>query len=1460
MGNALDNIIKTLLALILVSIIVVIVMYAMGFKRPFLNTTNNSNSNKNGNTSNVVKKAVLSSEDKVALAQKLIDESDQHADQAVALMEKIQPEMLYEDHMKYTRDATESINLAMDKLAEASRLLEVSIDPLESLHLNVVERLSAAPNINTLIDSLKQKILILDEKVRKVKSMVYAEKNRIDLISSIKQSVEQDGLSQAKGVYEQMVILYDEISQLSRESNISTTSLRNAKNSGDLINLEDIGQKIQEQYQTALTKYNHLRELYTQILALMTNTDDPLRQKAEDLMQGTTQMLLNMGFHPEEFKLSNVTAVATFKGANLERAIGLYNEFESLSLNLEANSNTAWTTTNLAKMVVIHTDSTNLYNKMAMHVKDLKGLASSDSNIQQLYEKASAQLESDHILLYRIGEYLTDLEKAINAEQDLNLTVSINIVNSAIDKLRKIDGDLSQMQRDGDILLAQTTSYLKNSNATTKIDSVLIQAEALNTRASVAANLTQSILEETELSIKLNRDSLALKPALNNFNALTSSINKRIDSIMSILPSVKNFEQEALKNQKAQMILNIISASSMVSDIDLLIESNLTSAQEAYQAAQEAIFESNIDLIKAKRQVVINLIDSSQQMYERMLVSIGQLDEYKTIELDLSDSEEMKISNLLSEYPGVKSRAYTNLTSIINIKIGPNGLDDMIQNMALARFETLRNNATLKLRDVDQQIDLLSNILTKITQNRRNSNAMRNAMNTNSLRSLDQKVDDMLNSSIRSQQYIEVWVSEIADMLENETEPELVNLKNLSSVKLVDSALLLNNIRTLREEINGIYDQTQATKKAYVLNQAQLKLNEIQYTYQRLVSIKTKSDQARLDADLALSKLDLPKMRQLEIDQTQRHTDSLSEKTNLYGEYETLRLYTISHPYLELGEMLVSGQSMYDNVSPMVLDILRVKEYISTQMTEVKDAYVNQSITDVNQQINLIEFTFNKMISLHGQSELILSNVVAVIQSSDMESSLVYVDKQIGPSNLIVNESQKVLNDLSNMRTQLDGLKLYAESTTGGSIDEIDSLVRKQLLKIPAAESLNTTIYKNYLAILQYKDELTKKLQTMQYAISDAQNQHILLQNNNSEMLKTYADLQLLHDELLGVYNMPSANWEHIINTSPRADALNSKSSVYLENGEQIHTLIYHILDEYNNISVDAILAKSDAVINNIRITWYRIDQLMKDINRWREDALIVKNMQTILNSQLPKVSIVLQSAPMGEQIKMQAMSYYSTYEWDKIDDEINTLNNYIERNQVLIGDVNVIHATLLGMSNKSVPAESIIQKSTDNLSQMNMVQNNLDYDLREIMDRTVAAQKMANQEVNYAQVILDNSARVNTLMNSALNDVYSLNDVIQKATTAGRAKNQTAVSQYYNQSINLMNTMVQKKNDLGSVVEDSRTIMNQYIRDVPVNIQSAYDSLENDAQSMDSIIVSAQQMQTKWKQIYTSAGMTYPF
>lgn len=1464
MGDTLDTVIKLLVAFILVSIFVMIVMQVMGYKPAFLNSNKSVLGVANASTEGEViyeKPQITnasSPEDKVAYAQTLITKSEHYADLAMEAIEKMQLEGVYEDQVKLMEDAEAYIGLAIDKLAEATRLLEIAPQTNSVISNSSIERLNASFNTSNLIESLKLKIIDLGEKVRKINDAVKVKKVKLDEITKVIKGIADNTSIQVGYIYySQMEPIHNNIVRLSNELIGYSGSILTAKNSGNLMTLDDIRKKMTVAYDAILIDYQNLTILETDILQFKTTLE--LRNKLIDLMNDARKRMEVAGFTLDELKLSNATALAISKGSIMEQATGLYNEIGNLSLKLENNYGEAIATSDLASMIVLHADSDNLVQKMTRLLADMHKLIVYNSQVQIMYDKVKDQLEYDTSLLYKLSQLRTDIEKAISLKQNVQLQTSINVVNDAILKLRNTNDDLMQMQKDGDVLLSQTAGFLKNSNSNVKIDSILIQADALNTRAQIAVQSSKSLQSKVIDLIVSEANYPEMRPLLTNLNSILSDIYKRSDSVLSILPSVKNFQQEALKNQRDTLIANIEYAYSQVEKHTLDIEYHNSLAQKAHQEAQVGVVESNVDLIKTKRQIVINLIDMAQKSYNLLLEHSGKLDGFYLAlpNFNQSNVQEFHASQLLQQYSSLKSKAYNYLTSTINVKIGSDGLDNMIENTTAARIQTLKNMTTVKLDDIEHQINLLSNTLTKITQNRRNSNAMRNAMNTNSLGMLDQSVENLTNAANKAQQIVSIRCGEIGEILAYETDAGLIELKDYSIDRLDDSVLLLNSIITLREEINGIYDETQIAKKAYVLNQATGMLNSISQTHQQVKIIKNNSDLNRQAVDLALSQVNLPTMRQLEIDQSTMYTDAIALQADISSTYDQLRKYAISYPYLELGEIMMSAKSMHDDTPRLVLEVLRTREYITTQMTELKDLYENKSITDVNQQINLMELTFNKVVSLLGQSELILDNIVAVVQTSDVESSLVYVRKQIAPSNLISSDSQKVLLELYEIRTTLEGLKLTAESTLGESIEEIRSLIEKQMLLYSAAESQVNIIYNNHVAILQYEAELIQKLQTMNNAIADAQNQLTLLQNNLTVIHASHANLQVMHDDVLGVYNMPTTNWPYIINSLPQIEQTMNKADSYLLNAEHIHTLIGRILNGYQGVAKQ-ILSQSDDTWNAVQITWHKMDKLMMDVYKWHADAVLVNNMKAILDSQVPKVSIVLQSALVVEQIKNQAMTYYSTYEWDLIDDQLDTLRGYLSQNDVLIDDVMIIHQNLLNMSNNSVPANNIIQKSSDNLNNMNVVQDILTYDLQEIMDRTASAQKMATQEINYAQVIVDNSAMVHNLMNSALNDVYLLNDVIQKATTAGRAKNQTAVTQYYNQSLNLMNTMNQKKNSLGSVVNDSRTIMNQYIRDVPVNIQSAYDSLENDAQSMDSILVSAQQMQTKWKQIYISAGMTF--
>jgi len=1452
MGDTLDNVIKILITMILVSIMVMIVIYMTGYQVPFLNSRGSNKSN----TSNAQKTAITnasSTEDKVKRVQQLIEEANYHSDLAQAVIDKVQlTESVYEEQIKNMEIAEENINLAMDKVAEAVRLLEVQTNS----NSTSTERFNAAPDLSTLVETLKLAVLDLNEKVRTVQKVVKDKRVKLDEITKVVKDIQKNTNLQSEDIYGQMVSIHANLVKLSNDLVGYSHPIQVAKNTADLNKLEDIRKNMTVAYNSIIVDYQNLLVLENEVYDLKNQV---ITNKVIELMSDAKTRMNIAGFSLDELKLSNTTALAVSKGSIMEQAMSLYQEFGNLSIKMEDNYGVALATQSLSAMIVLHADSNNLVEKEKRIKDDIYKLIPYNSQVSGLYDKVKVQLEYDESLLTKLGHLHTSLEKSIATTQNLKLQTSINIVNDAILKLRITTEDLSQMQKEGDVLLAQTVGSLKNTNSNVKIDSIIIQADALNTRAQVAVQSSAVLHQKVIDSIGLDAGYPEMRPLISTMDSLLADINKRSDSILSILPSVKNFQREALQNQRDTLIANIQYAYSQVEKHMLDIEYHNSVVQKAYDEANVAVLESKVDFIKAKLQIVENMISASQKSYNLLLEHSGKLDGFYLALPTLNSSivQEFNAIQLLQSYSGLKSKAYNLLTSTINVKIGTNGLEEMIENITSARIQALHNMATTKLGDIEQQINLLSNALTSITQNRRNSNAMRNAMNTNSLGKLDVSVEALAESSIRYQQIVELRCSEIQERLSTETEPSLVELKAYASNQLDDSVLLLNSIITLREEINGIYDETQIAKKAYVLNQAQTMSNKILVLYQQAVSIKKQSDLNRHTVDVSVSNLDLPTMRQLEIDHASMYSTMIAIQNQISEQYTQLRNYVVSYPYLELGDIMMASKSMHDDTSNLTLDILRVKEYISTQMVELKDLYINQSIVDVNKQINLMELTYNKIVSLLGQSELILGNVVAVVQTSDVESSLVYVRKQIAPFNVIVVDSQKVLNELYAIRTKLEGLKLTAESELGPN-EEIRALVERQLLKYPAAEFQVNSIYNNYVAILACENDLIKKLETLQNAIADATNQLTLLQNNYIVIQTAHLDMQVMHDDVLGVYNMPVANWEYIINSLPQIEPKMTQANSYLQNAKYIYTLIGRILYGFQNATVKQILSQSDDAWNNVQITWHKMDKLMADVYKWHADAVLVNNMKMILESQTPKVSIVLQSYSAGEHIKNQAMTYYSTYEWDRIDDEIQNLQSYLDTNDILIDDVNIIHQNLVQMSNDSIPASNIIKKSNDNLSQMEVVQFSLASDLEEIKNRTAVAQQMATREVNYAQVIVDNSTMVHNLMNSALNDVYALNDVIQKATTAGRQKNQTLVQQYYNQSLNLMSTMTQKRNNLGSVVEDSRTIMNQYIRDVPVNVQSAYDSLENDAQSMNSILVSAQQMQTKWKQIYTSAGMIY--
>ena len=161
-----------------------IFMYATGYKNNLLNFNRTLNSGTYSGTSNK-SIANASSEDKVKSAQQLINEANQHADLAQVNLDNMQLTESVDDQVKYMESAEDSINLATDKIAEAARLLEVSINASNALNASTIERMNASPNLLPLIENLKLTILNTNEKIRKIKEVVKVKKTKLDEITKV---------------------------------------------------------------------------------------------------------------------------------------------------------------------------------------------------------------------------------------------------------------------------------------------------------------------------------------------------------------------------------------------------------------------------------------------------------------------------------------------------------------------------------------------------------------------------------------------------------------------------------------------------------------------------------------------------------------------------------------------------------------------------------------------------------------------------------------------------------------------------------------------------------------------------------------------------------------------------------------------------------------------------------------------------------------------------------------------------------------------------------------------------------------------------------------------------------------------------------------------------------------------------------------------------------------------------
>ena len=543
--------------------------------------------------------------------------------------------------------------------------------------------------------------------------------------------------------------------------------------------------------------------------------------------------------------------------------------------------------------------------------------------------------------------------------------------------------------------------------------------------------------------------------------------------------------------------------------------------------------------------------------------------------------------------------------------------------------------------------------------------------------------------------------------------------------------------------------------------------------------------------------------------------------------------------YDEVNIIIYDTSAMIDKIPKYLTDMGLYLDSVKVSLSEAFDNLNIQIIKDTNQIVNQTELDMENSSAQFDTATMSIVNIrnlngqiynldsmnqyysILVTCYNVMKDNLnIMVNRYKTMSQIASNDDSKTL--VSNSKKYLDSAKTQVD-TVSGYITEGSGLIE-------SIRTLRSEMLNNLAIIIQKISKIQTYREQLKSTINQVEGYH-----------------SIIHEMMAYPEKQSAQNWADSIKY---ADLVDQARIIILSIVKNINIEDNSVLDLLaTNQLVEAQTQKKalDDAMTNINTILDLFENLSVEIHSLVEDVKQIRQLLEIIPKLLSIVSDVDQVRQSSITLRNQSNTAYSTYDWNSISSTpTSTMMKQLDGYKDSV-DLQYQNMVNIG-TRQNAYIQNLLNIGKANVNFIDVSIASLEDDLTQIDRLYVQASLIIDQESDYSTIIIDVSKKVQSTADLAIERIYQLNDLIELATSAARKK--LPIYTYELQANDLANLIKGAYSFNLDSYSQAKGVINSYIRPIPTNVKTAYNSITNNMDIMKALIEYTDDLQTNWIQI----------
>lgn len=701
------------------------------------------------------------------------------------------------------------------------------------------------------------------------------------------------------------------------------------------------------------------------------------------------------------------------------------------------------------------------------------------------------------------------------------------------------------------------------------------------------------------------------------------------------------------------------------------------------------------------------------------------------------------------------------------------------------------------------------------------------------IKTTESQYSDVLDSMISLQNDIITYVGTYIDPLIDQYMGRIKQL--IDSCKSMENELFV----IYKEKYAIISSTCYATHKQNSINMANDIYQSVLVYYNNIDKMLSESAQYNQNADILSHGIDVQSIQSL----SDKIAKNLGFSTDLYTkmvDYEN-KFKPLVDSYEEVNTIILNTSALIDKVPKFINDMQLYLDSVKMALKEAFDNLNIQIVKDANQVINQTELDMELSSAQMDTATMAITNIRNLYgQIYNLESMNQYYNILTTSYNNMQNNKDTMVSHykyLNSLPSNEDSLILISNAqkyltTTQAQVDTVSAYLTEGMNLIKATESLKLSMLNDLLTI----NNKIASIQAYHEQIKTLVNQ-----------VSGYRDV--LHNMMAYPEKQSMTNWLDALKYSSLDDQARLSIMTILGNINVEDTNVLKMLE--NNQLVESATSRKtlDSTMMDINNTLDIFENASVEIHTYVDDIKQIIQLLEII----PKLTSIIASVDTVRQssitLRNQTNVSYSTYDWSSINS--TPTSSLLKQLDGYKDSVDVLYQNMVNIGTRqNAYIQNLLNIGKADVEFIDTSIVSLEDDLNQIDRLYAQASHIIDLESGYSAIILDSSKKVQSAVDLAIDRIYQLNDIIDQATMSARKKNVSQVHTYELQANDLANSIKSAYSFNLDSLNQSKDVINSYIRPIPSNVKTAYSSITNNMDTMLALIEYTNDLQTNWIQI----------